>query len=1221
VAHRSDDELIKTTRNTARLFVEERHIAWLALIAVIAWGVYGWTHMPKRKDPNLPVRIATASVAWPGVSAEQVEQLVTRPIEEAVGQNSYLHLAAPGSDFAILSQTMPGMAIVQVQLADTIEDTEQEFSDIYTKVAQIQLPPGAGPLQWNSGFGDTSALMLTVASPKERPVDVAIRAIEVSDAIRAVRGSSPGPRASIVIAFPRSVDGRVVDRLRDVLGRALVARGDATDWRPMDGSGFVGVDVATTLDDAALLDAIRVVAGKDLGVTLLHPDAWDPAIIRDPADTEARLQAVVGDRYTYREIDDFTDLISRALNGVPETSKTARSGVLQEQVTLLYSQDQLAAYGLDPYKLGDVLGARNIITAAGTVQTPTSAVLVDPSGQFKSAGEIANVAIAQTNGAPVYLRDLVDVTRAYQDPPAFLNWFGRVDPDGKWIRTKAVSISVYMRDGDQIAQFGSDVNVVLKELVPALPEDLVLARTSDQPAQVEEKLDLFGEALWEAVALVVVIAWIGFGEWRAAMLMALSIPITLAMTFGFMFTLGLDLQQVSIATLIIALGLLVDDPVVAGDAITNSLAAGHPSRVAAWLGPTKLARAIMFATITNIVAYMPFLMLTGNTGEFIWSLPVVMTCALVASRLTSMTFIPFLGYYLLRAPTGPEESMEDKRKKGFTGLYFRTGYWLIERRRGVLLCSFLFLGLGVLIGRQLPTAFFPQDVQYLSSIDVWLPNDAPLALTERTARRVEEIVTEVTAEYGRQHPGKDGTPRQILRSVTSFVGGGGPRFWSSISPQLQQLNYAQLIIEVTDKNDTPLLAGPLQTAMTNGVPGAVVQFQQLQTNPVANPIEVELTGLDDVTASDEAADIRTLRELAAQVTAILTSVPTSGNVWADWFEDTFRVRLAVDPDRANMAGITNKDVAASTAAGINGAQVATMRDGNKTIPVLARLRPEDRADLSDVEGLYVYSSANSTKIPLAAVSEVKYALETERIIRREKFRAITVIAYPVAGVLSSQVLAVAMERLDAFQAALPPGYQLRYGGELEKQRQSFGELVTIIGISSALIFSALVVQFSSFIKPLLVFAAVPYGVVGALFGLWVTGQPFGFMGFLGIASLVGVIVSHVIVLFDFIEQMRERGEPLVEALLDAGIQRLRPVMITVGATVLALFPLAMHGGPLWEPLCYAQIGGLSLATFIELLLVKVFYATTVQDLKLIDWAEKPAEDDSVAGAPEVPAGH
>lgn len=1207
MAHRTDDELIATTRNTARLFVEQRHVAWLALVVTLVWGAYGWTHMPKRKDPNLPVRIATAIAPWPGVTAEQVEQLVTRPIEQAVGQNSHLHVGNPGSDFGILSTTLPGLAIVQVQLADTIDDTEQEFSDIFTKLQQVTLPQGAGPIQWNSGFGDTAALMLTVASPKERPVDVAIRALEVAAAVRTARAGATGDRAAVVVAFPRSVDGAVVARLRDALGRALVARGVASDLRPLDGAGFTGLDVATSLDDAALLDAVRQAAALTFGGTQLHPDAWDPAVIRDPADTEARLAAVVGDRYSYRELDDFTDLIARTLDGVTEASKTARSGVLKEQVSLLYSQDRLAAYGLDPYRLSDVLGARNVTMAAGTVQTPTSAVLVDPSGAFTSADEIGNVAIAQTNGAPVYLRDLVDVTRAYQDPPTFLNFFGRRDGDGTWVRTRAVSIAVYMRDGEQIAQFGTDVDAALSALVPGLPEDLVLARTSDQPRQVREKLDLFGEALWEAVALVVLTAWIGFREWRSALLMALSIPITLAMTFGFMFTLGLDLQQVSIATLIIALGLLVDDPVVAGDAIKNSLSSGHPPRVAAWLGPTKLAHAILFATITNVVAYLPFLLLTGNTGEFIWSLPVVMTCALVASRLTSMTFIPLLGYYLLRPETGPEESMEERREKGFTGLYFRTGYWLIERRHVVLVVSFLFLGLGWLIGKQLPTAFFPQDVQYLSTIDVWLPNDAPLALTERTARVVEQVVGEVTAEYGRQHPQTDGSPRPILRSVTTFVGGGGPRFWSSVSPQQQQLNYAQLIVEVMDKDDTPRLAGPLQAALRSAVPGAVVQVQQLQTNPVANPIEVELTGRTDVTAAEEASDIRALRALAAQVTTILTSVPTSGNVWADWFAETFRVRLGVDPDRANLAGITNKDVAASAAAGINGSTVASLRDGNKTIPVVARLRPEERATLADVEGLYVYSSSGSTKIPLAAVSDVRYALETERIIRREKFRAITVVAYPAPGVLSSQVLKVAMPQLDALQATLPPGYALRYGGERAKQQSSFRELVVIMAISGALIFSALVIQFSSAIKPLLVFAAVPYGVVGALFGLWVTGQPFGFMAFLGIASLVGVIVSHVIVLFDFIEQMHERGEPLVEALLDAGIQRLRPVMITVGATVLALFPLALHGGPLWEPLCYAQIGGLSLATFIELLLVKVFYATTVQDLKLIRWDEKPNE--------------
>jgi multidrug efflux pump len=1208
MAHRSDAEIIATTRNTARFFVENRHVAWVALVATLFWGIYGYANMPKRKDPDIPIRVASASCPWPGVRAEEVEQLVTRPIEQAIASSNKLHSPGPGNEFAIQSTTLSGLAVVRLQLADSVNDTKPFFNDVSLRLNALNasLPQGAGPIQFNGDFGDTAALMLTVASPTESRVEIGVRGHTIARAIDRVRASLPASqasaRAALIVAFPRSADPRALSRMRDVIIRGLTERGDVSDVRPLDGPGFSGFDATVNVDDATYLGLAQQVARERLGVTRFHPDAWQPVVIRRPADAEARLATVAGDKYSYHDLDNFTDLISRALQSVPQVSTTQRSGVLPEQIWLEYSQEQLASYGLQPSNLKDALGARNIAGSGGSLQVGRTNLLIDPSGQFTDPQQIGGVAIAfSSDHAPVYLRDLVDISRGYQNPARFLNYYAWRDAAARWHRNRAVTLATQMHSREQINQFGAAIDAALERVKQALPEDLILARTSDQPRQVRESLSLFMEALYEAVALVVLTAWLGFWEWRSALLMALSMPLTLTMTFGMMFMLGIDLQQVSIATLIIALGLLVDDPVVAGDAIKRDLGEGHPPKVAAWLGPTKLAHAILFATLTNIVAYLPFLLLTGNTGDFLYSLPLVMTCTLVASRLVSMTFIPLLGYYLLRPETKPELSIEERRRRGFTGLYFRTGYWLIEHRRPVLLASLAFLGAGVVIGKQLPTAFFPEDVQYLSYLEVWLPNDAPLSATDAVADEAERIVRDVARKYGAAHPGEDGKPRTILRSVTSFVGGGSPRFWNSVSPQFQQPNYAQLIVEVMDKDDTPALMVPLQHALSAGVPGASVQTHQLESNPVDHPIELHISGRADVDPGGEAEDIRTLRGLAERVEAILRNAPGAGLVFDDWFDDSLVVKLKVDPDRANIAGVTNLDVANSSAAGISGTTVAVLRDGDRQIPVVARLRMEERARLSDVQNLYVYSSETQSKVPLLQVSSVGHDIETQRICRRELFRTITVIGYPLPGVLASRVLRAVQPQLDDFLKSVPPGYRVVFGGEKAKQVKGFRQLAMIMAISAALIFAALVIQFNNAIKPILVFAAVPFGVVGALAGLYTMGAPFGFMAFLGIASLVGVIVSHVIVLFDFIEQMHERGEPLVEALLDAGIQRLRPVMITVGATVLALIPLAVHGGPLWQPLCYAQIGGLSLATFIELLLVKVFYAIFVLDLKIIQW--------------------
>src|SRR5258705_2163800 len=757
-----------------------------------------------------------------------------------------------------------------------------------------------------------------------------------------------------------------------------------------------------------------------------------------------------------------------------------------------------------------------------------------------------------------------------------------------------------MRAGEQIAAFGKNVDQKLATVTQFLPQDLIISRTSDQPRQVEENIDLFMTALYEAIILVVIVSAIGFWDWRSALLMALSIPITLAMSLGMAAVLGRDLQQVSIATLIIALGLLVDNPVVAGDAIKRGLAAGYPPQIASWLGPTRLTKAIVFATITNAVAYLPFLMLSGSTGDFLYSLPVMMTCALVASLIVAKTFIPFLGYYVLRAPSRPQAPISERRTRGFSGLYARTVATLIAYRWRALATSLLFLVLGGYEFTVLKQQFFPDDLQYWSYVDVWLPNDAPLSATNNITLRVEELVREVADRYGREHPAKDGKPRQVLHSLTTFLGGGGPRFWFSVAPEIQQLNYAQVVVQVVDKQDTSGLVGELQTTISSSIPGARIDVRQLQTNPVEMPVEIRIAEQADVSAG-HSQDFRTIRALASQVEDILRSVPTSARVRNDWNDETTAVSLEIDPDRASMAGVSNLDVALASSAAMSGLPVTTLREGNKQIPVIAQLRMEERAQLSDIQNLYVYSSTGTQKIPLRQISNVQNTIETQRIRRQEHFRTISVSSFPVSGALPSEVLNAALPRIKTFAANLPAGYTMQISGEQAKQESGFLDLVIVLGISVFLIYLALLIQFDHAVKPFLVFAAAPYGVVGALLALAVMGTPFGFMAFLGIVSLIGVIVSHIIVLFDFIEEMDEKGEPLEQALIDAGIERLRPVMITVAATVLALFPLALDGGPLWEPLCYAQIGGLSVATFVTLLLVPVLYSIAVLDLKVVKW--------------------
>ena len=1159
--------------------------------------------MPKRKDPDIPVKEAQVICAWPGVSADRVEQLVTRKIEQKLAEVSEVR-APSAEEYSIKSLTLDGLSVVNVQVDYNVKDTKPIFNEMDLKLRSItDLPKGAGPIQFFSGFGDTAALMLTVASPKETEVAISLRAREIAAAIKAARGSGDASkRATIVVAFPLGLDSpNIGESLRGTLGPCLAGSGSLGDIRPIAGKGFVGLDGIAKSDDQ-LQRAFMACVEKKYGSASFDPDIWQPFVVRNPDDAQARLDTVAGDKYSFRELDDFTDLIQRGLTGVPQVSKILISGDLPQWINLEYSQSKLAAYGITPANISQVLSARNIVSPGGSLETNGRNLIVLPSGEFKSEKDIGDTIIGKSaTGTPLYLRDLVTITRGYQDPARYLNTYTVRGTAGGWQTHRAITIAVQMRSGEQIHLFGENVDSQLAMLRQQLPPDLIMARTSDQPRQVEENVELLNHALEEAIALVVVTALIGFWEWRSALLMAVSIPLTLLMTFGFMDLVGWDIQQVSIASLIIALGLLIDDPVVAGDAIKRDLDAGHPRIISAWLGPTKLARAILYATITNIVAYLPFGLLSKDTGKFMISLPVVMTASLIASRLVSMTFIPMLGYYWLRPAKKKPLPIEEQRRQGFSGYYYRTGHWCLEHRWLTLLASLVFLVVGFKLGSLLKSAFFPTDLQFLSTVDIFLPNDSALTETTAAAAKAREIIEQQAHQIdAKESAGAEGT-HHLLKSLTTFVGGGGPRFWYSLAPETKQVNYAQVVVEIDDRRAMSRFASVLQPALSAAIPGAYVDVQELQTNGSKYPIEIFVSGRAESTTGAETEDIATLRKLANGLEGILRAVPDARRVRNDWMEQTMVARLDIDPDRANLAGISNEDVAASTTAGLSGTRVATLLEGDKQIPVVARLYRQERATMPDLENLYVYPSGGGQPVPLKAISSMHYELETQRIRRRAHFRSITVAAFTAPGVLASEVLNQAMPKIKELQASVPTGYSIVIGGEYAKQQTGFGELGIILLISCLMIYVALVIQFNSAIKPVLVFACVPYGVVGALLALLVMGTPFGFMAFLGIASLIGVIVSHVIVLFDFIEEMHEKGEPFMEAVLDAGIERLRPVLITVGAAVLALVPLSIRGGPLWEPLCYAQIGGLSVATFIELLLVPVLYGIFVLDLKLIKW--------------------
>src|SRR5262245_12445578 len=499
----------ETRQNTAKFFTETRQLSWALLIVTLLWGAYAYYAMPKRKDPEVKVRKALAVCVWPGASAEEVEQQVTRKIEEKMAQNSRVE--------TVESISRSNVSVVYLALDEKVDDIGKELDDVRLKLDGIRdLPEGAGPIEFVKDFGDTAALMLTVASPKANGVAIRAQAQAVEEAIARARSQTASQtksdvkRATLVIGLPPSLTKRQMEWARDEMARRIKGDGLAATPTPLDGQGFIGVDMPGEVDGKAVLASERRFIDGRLQSTGFQVDVRQPVVIRDAGEISSRLSAAAGDRYSYRELDDFTDLIMRTLQTAPMVSKVARYGVLKESVFIEYSQERLAGYGLQPSRLGELLRSRNITLPGGQLEVEGKNLGVNPSGEFKNEREISDLLVTTSaTGSPVYLRDMAEISRGYESPPRYLNFYDWRDAQGHWQRSRAITLAVQMRPGEQIARFGAAVDEALSGLRRILPDDLILARTSDQPLQVEENIALFTRSLIEAIILVVLVALMG----------------------------------------------------------------------------------------------------------------------------------------------------------------------------------------------------------------------------------------------------------------------------------------------------------------------------------------------------------------------------------------------------------------------------------------------------------------------------------------------------------------------------------------------------------------------------------------------------------------------------------------------------------------------------------------------------------------------------------------
>ena len=1160
----------------AQYCVEHRGVTWTALIAVLLWGAISYTKLGQQEDPSIPQRVGLVVTQFPGASAAKVEELVTKSIERNISEMDSIE--------EISSRSRPGLSTLQIKLRPgSYSYIDLEWEKLRVKARETALPEGCQQPILASDFGNTITLLFGLASPPESDAVCIARANLIREQLADLRGGKTGAgHAAVVAFFPASISQsyRAFAGLR--FQTALAASGLAADVQSRQGQSFLLADVttaATREEMQRFIDGfLRSLIGTDQEN---HPDFTTPILLMGDEDPLPQVRQISPPRYSYRALEDAADDFADDLKQLGSVGKVTRIGIVPETVYLLYSSPTVAGYGVSPDAVLKAIADRNAIIPGGTLRVEGQNFPVQHSGEFHNEEELLGTLVGMgKGGAPVYLRDLFEVRRMYEAPIPFkVDVFSREKPGAPLLGRRAVMVAVEMKVGNIIGDFNHAVREVAEKLRQRLPEGMEIQTLSDQPSAVKERLDHFIRCFVEAVIIVILVALL-LMDWRSAVVIAAAIPLAVAMTLGGMNLWGIQLHQISIAALIIALGMLVDDPVVASDAINRELYHGQAAERAAWLGPFRMRRAIFYGTVINIVAFLPLMLLPGDTGAFAFGIPAVVTMALIASRIVSMTFIPLLGYYVLRGQKGLEEGGEIRAFFAFrwidTGLratlpcYRRGLEAALKRPWLVIVTTYGLLVLSLGLTRFFGTQFFPPADRNQMLIDIELPGTASLTSMRQTADEVMELL--------KQH--------EEIVSAGVFSGGTAPRFYYNVEPRAPANNLAQVLVNTRTQEDVPPLLVKLRAELDSKIAGARCIVKQLEQGPpIGAPIQVRFSG----------KDLDVLRGLADQGGAAVRGAG-GYHVSDDLGFRTPNISIEIDQDRANSLGISNQQIGQVAQTAFGGLRITEIREGHHIIPVSVRLRVEERNEAEKIRALYVHR-ATQAPVPFASFADIKVDPEFAIIPHYNKLRTATVNAYAPAGELSSAILARAQPALDAIK--LPPGYSLEVAGEDKELKKGKGEMGGVIVISLTLIALAMVLQFNSVSKAFVVLLTVPLGLIGAFTGLAVTHSPLGFMALLGIVSLAGVIVSHIIVLSDFVEEARAEGMPLQEALVQAGLVRLRAVLVTVLATVGGLLPLFLTGGALFHSLTAVHIFGLLVATVLTLLLLPVLYFVFCAKLKWI----------------------
>ncbi len=871
---------------------------------------------------------------------------------------------------------------------------------------------------------------------------------------------------------------------------------------------------------------------------------------------------ITGDGFNYRDIQAVADDVRDELLRQSEVAKIDIYGDQEQRVFLEYNNARLSELGISPSQLRQLLEAQNIVLPGGDIRTADEKIALEPSGNFESVEEIRRTVVGLPGSKEVlFLEDLVDVYRGYIDPPDTL-MRSNAEP--------AVGLGISMQKGGNIIKLGQQVREVIAQARQAFPIGIEFHEIQFQPDAVEKKIQNFTDSLFQAVGIVTAIVLIFLGL-RTGLIVAALIPMAMAMSLWLMSVFGIGLDQMSLAALIIALGLLVDNAIVMTEATMVHMSTGKRVLDAAIASANELIIPLLISSLTTAAAFLPIYLAESNVGEYTAPIFEVVTLTLLSSWLLAMTMIPWFCSLFLRMTPANEGRPFDGPVYRWYRILLLSGVrhpWLSLTATGSLFVLAM-IGFG-----KLPVYFFPANDKPTFTAKLEFPNGTPI---EKTDRMVAEVETFIGRHLMVNEEREDG-----IVTWGAFIGESAPRFDLPFTPIQASPNFAYLLVNTTSRDNFSTIIPRLEQVGRERFPGLKTVIRPLETGPSTYPpIVVRITG----------RDTDTLFEIMDKVKAKLHAIPGTKLIDDNWGTRSKKLVVHVNQPRALRAGVTSQDVATSLQAFLAGLDVTQYREDDKLIPVTLRSAGAVRDDIAKLESINVYAQATGQSVPLKQVADVEVSWQPGTIHRRDRLRTISIESALEPGTTATEVNALLRPWLNQEKETWGLGYFWEFGGEAEaagKGNSSIGEKLPVAGL---IILLLLVSQFNSIRKSLIIVLTIPLGLIGVVFGLHATQLYFGFMTMLGMLSLSGIIINNAIVLIDRINiEIRQNGLEPARAILVSAQHRLRPILLTTVTTVGGLIPLYMGGGSMWEPMAMAIMSGLLFATLLTLGVVPVLYA-------------------------------